>query len=427
MKFTKSIEQLKKAEKVIPLGSQTFSKSRIQYPQGSAPLFAVRAKGAYLWDIDGNRFVDVVSNLASVTVGYADSGQNRAIRRALRNSAGMSLPSPLETEVAEKISSLVSTAELMRFAKNGTDATSAAIRLARAYTGREMVAVCGYHGWQDWYIGTTSRDKGVPQNVKNLTLTFRYNDLQSLRDLFAQYDKEIACVILEPMNRNYPDKEFLNSVIKLCEDNGSICVFDETITGFRFAAGGAQEHFGVLPHLSTFGKGIANGFPISVVAGRREIMKEMENIFFSGTFGGELISLTAANFILDLHIKNLITPGLLEIGKTIQSELEQMTLRHNLKEILDLSGHPSWIFFNWKPSDTFSADEIKTYFLQEIYSRGLLMLGTINVSLSHNAKVTRQMLEIFDESLSLVSRAIELQNLRGLLKSKPLIPVMQIR
>ena len=301
------MEHLMRAEKSIPVGSQTFSKSKTQYPLGISPLYADRAKGAEIWDVDGNRYIDLVSALASVTLGYGDKGLEKAVKKQLKKGVSMSLPGILEAEVAELIVELVPSAEMVRFGKNGTDATSAAIRLARAYTGRDHIVVCGYHGWQDWFIGSTTRNKGVPDSVSALTHKFEYNNIASLKKVLFEFEGKIAAVIMEPMNVTYPESGFLESVQQEVSAAGAVLIFDETITGFRFGKGGAQELFGVTPDLSTFGKGMANGFPLSAVVGRRDIMMEMEQIFFSGTFGGELLSLASAKYTLSSMVKKDFT------------------------------------------------------------------------------------------------------------------------
>ena len=239
--YSKSMEQLVRAERTIPLGSQTFSKSRTQYPVGISPLYAAKTKGAEIWDVDGNRYIDLVSALASVTLGYGDKGVVKAVKKQLKLGVSMSLPGILEAEVAELIVEMVPSAEMVRFGKNGTDATSAAIRLARAYTGRDHIIVCGYHGWQDWYIGSTTRNKGVPGSVSDLTHKFEYNNIASLQEALSKLEGNIAAVIMEPMNVVYPEPDFLEQVQKLTQEAGALLIFDETITGFRFARGGAQE------------------------------------------------------------------------------------------------------------------------------------------------------------------------------------------
>ncbi len=293
-RYKKSEDFLDRALQVIPLGSQTFSKSKTALPFGVSPYFVERAKGSRMWDIDGNAYLDFVSALCCVTLGYLDPDVDAAVRAQMDSGVTFSLPHRLETEVAELLVEMIPCAEKVRFAKNGTDATSGAIRVARAYTGRNRVAVCGYHGWQDWYIGTTLRDLGVPQAVKELSHTYTFNDIGSLQRLLDAHPGEFAAVMLEPLNVAYPKDGFLEKVQAAARAHGALLVFDETITGFRYATGGAQQEFGVTPDLATFGKGIANGYPLSALVGKSEYMKVVEDIFFSGTFGGETLSLAAA-------------------------------------------------------------------------------------------------------------------------------------
>jgi glutamate-1-semialdehyde 2,1-aminomutase len=425
-RYSKSEKFLTRAEKRIPLGSQTFSKSRTQYPVGISPLFVDRAKGAEIWDIDGNRYIDLVSALASITIGYGNRNLNNEVKKQLKKGVSLSLPGVLEAEVAELICELVPSVEMVRFGKNGTDATSAAVRLARAYTGREHVAVCGYHGWQDWYIGSTTRNKGVPEAVGKLTHIFKYNDIESLEGIIREYP-DLACVVMEPMNITYPDPGFLESIRELTKRHGILLVFDETITGFRFSAGGAQELFGIVPDLTTFGKGIANGFPLSVIGGKREIMMVMEAIFFSGTFGGELLSLAVAKSVLTLHKNDMVALELAKIGTELQLHINYEINRLNISKVLELSGHPSWIFLNWMATKDYSSGEIKTLFQQLMYERGILILGTLNVSLAHTAKHTKRIKKMFTQTLEDIALAIEELTVRERLKVEPLEPLFRVR
>jgi len=427
IKFEKSIRHLARAELTIPLGSQTFSKSRTQYPVGISPLYARKAKGPFLWDLDGNRFIDLVSALASVTLGYGEKGVMRDVSRQLKKSVSMSLPGVLEAEVSELMVSMIPSAEMVRFGKNGSDATSAAVRLARAYTGRDQVVVCGYHGWQDWFIGSTTRNKGVPVGVSQLTHKFQYNNLESLLSVMNAHGDSVAAIMMEPMNSTFPNQGFLESVKEIAEKFGSLLIFDETITGFRFAAGGAQELFGVTPHLSTFGKGMANGFPISAVVGSREIMLEMEQIFFSGTFGGELLSLAAAKNVLMRHKKDDIAGQLRIIGSELATRTTEVIKSAELEEIVKLSGHPTWQFYEWQNTSEFTSSEIKTFFLQLAFERGLLVLGTHNVTLAHTKRIQEKIIEIYSDCFSIIQRAIQNKSLRIQLKAKPLEPVFKIR
>ena len=426
-RYEKSTEFLTRAEATIPIGSQTFSKSRTQYPVGISPLFATRAKGPYLWDLDGNKYIDLVSNLASITLGYRNRKVDSAVRKQMSLGNGFSLPGTLEAVVAEKITSLVPSAKMVRFGKNGTDATSAAIRLARAYTGRDYVAVCGYHGWQDWFIGSTSRNKGVPKKTSALTLTFKYNDINSLEKIFSKHPKGIAAVILEPMTNEFPENKFLEKTKKLCRKYGAVLIFDETITGFRFSKGGAQEVFQVTPDLSTFGKGIANGYPLSVVCGRREIMREMENVFFSGTFGGELLSLAAANVVLGMHQKDEISPRLNKYGEELSQDLQKVIDQADMSGLLEIKGHPTWKFLEWKDGSEFTAPELKTFFMQEMFRSGILILSTHNMTLAHNKKIRGVIISKYERVLTLMKKAISEGNLKDKLEVMPLKPLFKVR
>jgi glutamate-1-semialdehyde 2,1-aminomutase len=426
-RYSNSIEQLYRAEKVIPLGSQTFSKSRTQYPVGISPLYVSRALGAEIWDIDGNKYVDLVSALASITLGYGDKKVSKAVRKQLKSGVSLSLPTILESEVAELICDFVPSAEMVRFGKNGSDATSAAVRLARAFTARDHIIVCGYHGWQDWFIGSTTRNKGVPEEVSNLTHTFKYNDIDSLKKIFDEFPNKIAAVIMEPMNSVHPVPGFLDSVKRLTNENNALLIFDETITGFRYDRGGAQSLFGVIPDLSTFGKGIANGFPLSAVVGRRDVMMQMEEIFFSGTFGGELLSLAAAKSVLSRYREEDIAEKLSKIGNTIATDVNSLIAQHGLQDILHLSGHPSWIFLNWSSTEKYSIDQIRTIFMQEMFKNGVLVLSTHNVTLGMDSKAVRIIISAYDKSLELISCAIRNQNLEERLQVEPLMPLFRIR
>ncbi|HEY9347381.1 MAG TPA: aminotransferase class III-fold pyridoxal phosphate-dependent enzyme, partial [Inquilinus sp.] len=280
-RYAASEAMLDRARQTIPLGAQTFSKSITQYPLGVSPYFAARGQGSRLWDVDGNEYIDFINGLASVTLGYNDPDVTAAVKAQVDHGTIFSLSSPLEAEVAERLVAIVPSAEMVRFGKNGSDATAGAVRVARAYTGRDHVLVCGYHGWQDWYIGATARNRGVPESTRALTHTFPYNDLAALDRLLDEH--AVAAIVMEPMNVAFPAEGYLQGVRERATRYGAVLVFDETITGFRVANGGAQELFNVTPDLTTLGKGIANGYPLSAVCGRRDLMMEMEEIFFSFT------------------------------------------------------------------------------------------------------------------------------------------------
>jgi len=413
--YKKSEKLLDRALKSIPLASQTFSKSLTQYPRGVSPFFIEKGKGARVWDVDGNEYVDFVNSLAAVTLGYCDKDVDEAVQEQMKSGVTFSLPHKLEMEVAEKLIEIIPCAEKVRFAKNGTDATSAAIRIARAYTGKEHIAVCGYHGWQDWYIGSTTRDLGVPQSVKELTHKFEYNNIKSLEKIFQE--QKLACVIMEPMNIEYPKDDFLKGVKELAHKNNALFILDETVTGFRYSLGGAQELFGVTPDLATFGKGMANGYPLSAVVGRNKVMQKVEDIFFSGTFGGETLSLAAASRIIDKYKKKQVTEHFFEVGTYLLEQLNKLIDNKGLGAIFWTSGHPSWSFLHIKEQEKYSTFEIKTFFLQEMFKRGILTLGSHNISFSHTKEIVDQLLDVYAEVLPMVKENIKnqtlLENIQG--------------
>jgi glutamate-1-semialdehyde 2,1-aminomutase len=426
-RYAKSEELLARAERTIPLGSQTFSKSRTQFPHGVSPFFIKRADGCRVWDADGNEYIDMVSSLASVTLGYNDRDVTDAVKAQLEDGVIFTLPHTLEMEVAERIVEMVPSAEMVRFGKNGSDATSGAVRLARAFTGRDHIAVCGYHGWQDWYIGSTLRHRGVPQAVRDLTHAFPFNDLPALEALLAARPDGFAAVVMEPMNVAEPAPGYLGAVKDLAHRHGALLVFDETITGFRFANGGAQELFGVTPDLSTFGKGIANGYPLAAVAGRADVMKLMEEIFFSFTMGGEALSLAAARATLDKLKREPVVKTLTERGQRMLAETDRRIADAGLGDVLSTAGHPTWGFLLMKDAGGYSSFEIKTLFMQEMQARGVLNLGTHNLNYAHENKDIDQVLQTYSEVFPILADAIRNRAMQQYLKCEPLVPLFRVR
>lgn len=424
--FAASQAMLARAERFIPLGSQTFSKSRTQFPVGASPLFLECGEGSRVWDVDGNEYIDFVSSLGAITLGYQDPDVTGAVREQLDAGVILSLPHRLETEVAELICEMVPCAEKVRFGKNGSDATSGAVRIARASTGRDHVAVCGYHGWQDWYIGSTVRNRGVPQATRDLTHGFLYNDLASLETLFAQRKGEIAAVILEPMNVEWPVPGFLDGVRDVCTREGAVLIFDETITGFRYANGGAQALFGVTPDLATFGKGLANGYPVSAIAGRADIMKQMEEVFFSFTFGGEMLSLAAAKATLRKLKRVPVLETIARHGQSILDRLPGLIEANGLDDTLAVRGHPSWTFLTIQDHPAADAFAIKTLFMQEMHQQGLISVGTHNLSYAHGSAELEALFAAYEEFLPLLRKALD-GDFATFLRTAPLVPLFKVR
>ena len=426
-RYASSEEMLERALRTIPLGTQTFSKSKTQYPLGVSPYFVTRGQGSHIWDVDGNEYTDFIMSLCAVTLGYSDPDVDAAVRAQLDDGIIFSLPHPLEVEVAEAVVDMVPCAEMVRFGKNGSDATSGAVRVARAFTGRDHIAACGYHGWQDWYIGATARNLGVPQATRDLTHLFTYNDIDSLAAIFREHPGEVACVIMEPMNVVEPRPGFLEEVAELTRREGAVFVFDETITGFRYANGGAQEYFGVTPDLATFGKGMANGYPVSAVAGRADIMRLMEEVFFSFTFGGEALSLAAAIATMDKLRAEPITDRLAVQGAKVMAGLSALIDRHACGAFLGVSGHPAWSFLTIADAGGCSGYELKTLLEQEFFAAGVLAYGTHNMCAAHGDVEIATLLAAYDAVLPKMAAAVSGGSAGEFLRCEPLVPLFKIR
>lgn len=426
-RYRASQAMLERARKLIPLGSQTFSKSQLSYPEGQAPLFLTHGRGGRVWDVDGNEYIDLVNGLLPNVLGYDDGDVKRAVVAQLDRGVTLSLPTEQEILLAERLVKLIPCAELVRFGKNGSDATTGAIRVARAFTGRDRVAVCGYHGWQDWYIGSTLRNKGVPGAVRDLTHVFPYNDLPALDALLKSRPGEFAAVILEPMTFTEPQPGYLEGVRELSRHHGALLVFDEIITGFRFHLGGAQALFGVTPDLAAFGKSMGNGFPISALVGRPDVMREMEEIFFSFTYGGEAVSLAAALAVIDKMEREPVIATLWERGAQIVTGARDLIRKLDLGDVLEVVGKPCWSMLQVKDSARYSAWQIKTLLLQEVLARGVLTTGSHNICYAHGRADMERVLAVYGEVFPMLAEGMRTGTLEKLLRSPPMQPIFRVR
>ncbi len=426
-RYKNSEKLLRRALQSIPLGTQTFSKSYTQYPYGVSPYFAEKAYGSHLWDVDGNEYIDFINSLAAITLGYNDEDVNQAVIDQLSKGTIFSLSHSLEIQVAEKIIEMVPCAEMVRFGKNGSDVTAGAVRLARAYTGRDHIAVCGYHGWQDWYIGVTSRNRGVPESTKKLTHSFSYNDISALETLFNKYPDQIAAVILEPVQIHEPLPGYLEEVKNITHKNGALLIFDEIVTGFRLSNGGAQEIYDVIPDLATFGKGLANGYPLSAITGKKEYMCLFEEVFFSFTFGGDTISLAAAMATLNKIQNEPIIETMRSIGNKLFKNLEHLIKEYEFDTIFSVIGVPVKSFFLINDTERYNLWDLKTFFLQHMFSKGILILSTHNISYAHNDKDISILLDAYTSFFQKLKDYDCNRKLRKLLKCDSLKPLFEIR
>ena len=379
LKLTLSEAWLARSEAVIPGGAQTYSKSWRHHIRGVSPIFLKSGQGANVVDVDGNQYVDLIQGLLPNILGYANPEVDQAVVDSLVKGNSFSLPTPLEVELAERLCEIIPSAEMVRFGKNGSDATSGAVRVARAFTGRERVAVCGYHGWHDWYIGTTTRDAGVPKGVKALSHAFKYGDLDDLESVLAEFPGEFAAVIMEPVNFVWPEPGYLEEVKRITHVHGALLIFDETTSGFHFGLGGAQKLFGILPDLSTFGKALGNGWPISCVVGRRDVMKTFEDAFVSFTFAGDTAPMAAAVKVLDTLEHSDAYQKMESAGQQICDGARFMARLAGLEGNFVLQGRNSWAAFNFV-DDAGAPDPVaRAFWIQEVTRRGVLVLTTFNI------------------------------------------------
>ena len=426
-RYNKSNKFFKKAIKYVPLASQTFSKSYIQWPKGEAPLFIERAYGSQVVDIDKNHYIDYILGLLPITLGYCDRDVDNAVISQIMKGSIFSLPSKLETILAEKLVNLIPSAEMVRFGKNGSDATTAAIRLARAYTNRDMIAVSGYHGWHDWYIGSSTRDLGVPNTVKELTHKFIFNDAESLKYLFKKHPNKFAAVILEPAGLVETKVSFLKEIKKICKENKTLLIFDEIISGFRINMGGAQLEYGVKPDLSCFGKGMANGYPLSALVGSKKIMKLMEEIFFSSTFGGDTISLAASIATIEKLQKNQVVKKTRLYGKKLILELNKVCKNENIDSFIKISD------IDWWPQIIIEDPPIEKFLLisllrQELLKTGIMVNSTFNLCYAHTVpEIMEATVKRFKQAVTNLKVFIESPNPKKYLKGDLVQTTFKVR
>ena len=412
MNFNNSMSYLSRAREIIPICSQTFSKSPNYYPIGASPLFLQSGQGSHIWDVDNNEYIDYVLGLGPITLGYNYPTVNEAIIRQLEEGVIFSLPHPLEVIVAKKLVEIIPCAEMVRFLKTGSEACQAAIRAARAYTGRNHIAFRGYHGWHEFYTCTTERDKGIPKQYKQFMHQFEYNNIDSLEELFENYD--LAAVIMEPMIVEPPTPGFLEGIRELCDSYGTILIFDETVTGFRWSLNGAQEYFNVTPDLATFGKGMANGLPLAAVCGKKSIMKEFENIFVSSTFGGECLSLAAGLATIEVMERKKTIEHCWNMGTELISGLEKIGISNK--------GFPC------RPIiiQEFSLEE-KTLFIQELIARNIIIHSGlfINLCYSHTREDIDKTIIACSEAIEIVNTAKAQNKVKDMLKGEIIIPAFK--
>jgi glutamate-1-semialdehyde aminotransferase len=390
-----------------------------------APLFLQRAQGSHVWDVDGNEYIDYPLALGPIVLGHNDPDVDAAVRAQLADGIAFSLPHPLEVEVSELLTEIIPCAEMVRFGKNGSDATSGAVRVARAYTGRERIAACGYHGWQDWYIGATTRHRGVPKAVRELTHMFAYNDVASLQRLFDAHPGQIAAVIMEPVGVVEPVDGFLEQVAALARAHGAVLIYDEVVTSFRIALGGAMEHYRVTPDLACIGKAMANGFPVSAVVGRRDLMQVFDEIFFSFTFGGEALSLAAAKATITKLRDTDVIPHLWRQGRRLQDGYNALAAELGLAGLTRCIGLPPRTVLTFADRQGRDSLAMKSLFQQEVVRRGILNAGGFNICYRHDDADVERTLAACRAALTVLAEAVAAADVEARLQGPVIQPVFR--
>lgn len=414
-RFDKSLALQRRFNDLIPGGAHTYAKGDDQFPE-YMPVYLTRGKGARVWDADGNEYIEFGNGLRSVSLGHAFDPVTDAVRAQLEFGANFGRPSTIELECAEAFLSIVEGADMVKFCKNGSDAVDGAIKLARAHTGRDMVAYCASHPFfsvNDWFIGATAMAGGIPESIKNLTTKFYYNDLDSAQKMFAEYPGKISCVILEAQKIEDPADGFLHKLKDLCHANGALFILDEMITGFRWHIGGAQKKFNIIPDLSTWGKAMGNGFAIAALAGKREFMQlgglyhNRERVFLlSTTHGAETHAMAAAIANIRFYKNNNVVERLYEQGGKLENGIMKASRDLKLDDKVMVLGPACCSVYTSRDQDNQPSQPFRTLFLQETMKRGLLMPSTI-VSYSHNDQEIEETIDKVYESLVVYRKAID--------------------
>jgi glutamate-1-semialdehyde 2,1-aminomutase len=412
---------------VIPGGTHTYAKGDDQFPERS-PGFIARGKGCHVWDIDGNEFIEYGMGLRAVTLGHAYAPVIEAAYKQMLLGNNFNRPSLLELECAQALQSLVPGAQMVKFAKDGSSILTAGLKLARAYTGRDLVAICTdspFFSYNDWFIGTTPMDGGIPDVEKSLTVGFGYNDLASLEARFNEFPGRIAMVLLEPSRVIEPLDGFLHKVRDLAHRHGAIFMLDETISGFRWHKGGAQSVYGIQPDLACFGKAMANGFSLSALTGRREIMElgglrhNRERVFLlSTTHGAESPALGAAIETMRIYREEPVVEHLYKVGEWLRQGFEQAARDNGIQDFLRIGGRPCNLLYTTLDHEGRPSQAHRALFMQELIRWGVLAPSFI-VSYSHEDDDIDVTVEAIQRAAAVYRRAIEAQSTEGLLIGPP--------
>lgn len=402
--------------KVIPGGAHTYSRGYDQYPE-NAPQILKRGKGAYVYDENENEFLDYGMALRAVNLGYANEQVNNAAIKQIEYGNNLTKPSLIELEAAEFLVDMIDGIDMVKFTKNGSTATTAAVKLSRAYTGRTLIARCAeqpFFSYDDWFIGSTPLTKGIPQKDIDSTKMFNYNSIESLEKLFDEYPNQLACVILEPATNEHPKDNFLHKIKELCHENGAVFILDEMITGFRWHLKGAQHYYDIKPDLCTFGKAMANGFSVAAVAGKREIMKlgsiestGQERLFLlSTTHGAEMSGLGAFVETMKFMKEHNVVEHMWQYGGKLISMMNKLAKAYGVEKNFVAKGIECSPYYLTFDKDGQNSLELRTIFAQEMIKNGILM-PWIAISYAHNEKELAITENALENTFKVYQKAIE--------------------
>ena len=432
--FTASGAYVSAAHKVIPGGAHTYARGDDQYPEGMAPVIA-RGDGCRVWDIDGNEYVEFGSGLRANVLGHGYGPLLSEVRAALADGIGFVRPHYRELEAATRLAELIPSAEMVKFGLNGSDATTAALRLARAYTGRDMIAICReqpFFSTDDWFIGTTAMSAGIPEATKRLSVHFSYNDLPSVARVFEEHPGQIAAVTLEAETVTPPAAGFFDGLRDLCDRNGALLILDEMITGFRWHERGAQFLYGIEPDLSAFGKALANGFPLSALVGGSEIMRlggfadDADRVFLlSQTAGAQPWALAAMLAVIDAFERDQVAARLLQIGQELRVAIEEVVADAGLSEYFQLLGRDCNLVYTARDREGRPSQEFRTLVLQELLGRGVLAPSFV-VSAAHDSAAIEQTVAAIADLMPVYRQALD-HGVETILRGRPVRPAVRAR
>ncbi len=426
MKNTKKGQALWcRAKKIIPGGSQLLSKRSELFLPEQWPSYFKKAKGVEVWDLDGNKYIDTCASIGACILGYADPDVNKAVKKAIDEGNTSTLNSPEDVELAELLCRLHPWAKMVRYARGGGEAMTVAVRIARAYTGKDKVAFCGYHGWQDWYLAANLADdksldehllpgltpKGTPRALIGTALPFHYNNILELEKIVTD-NKDIGVIVMEPVRNHEPEKDFLRKVRQIADKIGAVLIFDEVTIGWRLLVGGAHLKYRVNPDIAVFAKGMSNGFPMAAIIGTEKVMQAAQDSFISSSYWTERIGPVAALASIRKMIDRKVPRHLERIGRIFKSGLHDLAKRSGLK--IEITGFPQLIYFSFNYGRDSQA--IQTLFTQEMLGRGFLTACNIDVSYSLKEAHAKKYLKAAQEVFNLIAEAVKKNKIYDLLK-----------